>query len=177
MPDELDTARLRFPVGSTVRGRFSAMLRPGAIGMFVDLGEPPQGFVDVLLLPASPADWPSIGTEASFEILRHRYGQVRLWPLDPVHRHVKEPRFAPAEPEWEILKARYPVAGVVTAQVTGVYPSERAYLVEFGDHYASLGWTGNPPTLGSTADYRVTKHLDTTRRMLLTPVSGPSRPA
>jgi hypothetical protein len=173
MPDELDIARLRFPVGATVRGTFSGMLRPGAVGMFVDLGEPPQGFVDVLLLPRSPAVWPPIGMETSFEVLQHARRQVRLWPLDPVHRHGDVPQFAPAEPEWEALKVRHPVGGVVTARVAGVYPVNRTYFVEFGDHHALLEWTENAPAAGSTGEYLVARHLDTTRRMLLTPISVP----
>ncbi|WP_426361949.1 hypothetical protein [Streptomyces sp. E-08] len=36
--------------------------RPGAIGIFVDIGLGVGGFVDVLLLPERSEDWPTEGT-------------------------------------------------------------------------------------------------------------------
>ena len=53
-PDDLDIARARFPVGKHIRGRVSRLLKPGAVGLFVDLGQEPGGFVDVLWLPYEP---------------------------------------------------------------------------------------------------------------------------
>jgi hypothetical protein len=49
--DELDAARSRFPVGTHVTGRVERVPRLGAIGLFVNLGRPPPGSVDVLNLP------------------------------------------------------------------------------------------------------------------------------
>src|SRR6478735_8326193 len=51
-----------------------------------DLGAPPDGFVDILILPEDPNQWPPVGHEGFFEILQHRPGQVRLFPTDPSMR-------------------------------------------------------------------------------------------
>ncbi|MFJ9080268.1 hypothetical protein ACIRO3_34275 [Streptomyces sp. NPDC102278] len=58
--------------------------RPGAIGIFVDIGLVVGGFVDVLLLPDEIEDWPAEGTVADFEIwwVDSRQ-QIRLKPADP----------------------------------------------------------------------------------------------
>ncbi|WP_247490757.1 SUKH-3 domain-containing protein [Streptomyces sp. XM4193] len=62
----------------------TAVPRPGAIGIFVDIGLPIGGFVDVLLLPAAAAHWPTQGTEAEFEVWwAGERQQVRLKPVDP----------------------------------------------------------------------------------------------
>ncbi|WP_436988177.1 hypothetical protein [Streptomyces sp. enrichment culture] len=65
------------------------MPSPGAIGVFVDIGLPVGGFVDVLLLPKSTARWPTEGTETEFEVWwADERSQVRLKPVDP--RFVRE---------------------------------------------------------------------------------------
>jgi hypothetical protein len=55
---------------------------PGRAGILVDLGQPPEGWVDVLHLPDDPALWPAVGKSGLFEVLQHRPGQVQLFPLD-----------------------------------------------------------------------------------------------
>jgi predicted RNA-binding protein with RPS1 domain len=46
-----------FEVGAVVTGTVSAIPRPGAIGLFVDLAGERRGFVDVLTLPRRPESW------------------------------------------------------------------------------------------------------------------------
>lgn len=73
---------LRF--GQRFRGTATAVPRPGAIGIFVDIGLPVGGFVDVLLLPTVAERWPDQGTEAEFEVWwADQRQQVRLKPVDP----------------------------------------------------------------------------------------------
>ncbi|GAB2816943.1 hypothetical protein GCM10027200_15600 [Lentzea nigeriaca] len=60
--------------------------RPGAIGVFVDLGLSVGGFVDVLLLPFDAARWPVDGTVTEFEIWwMDERPQIRLKPVDPAY--------------------------------------------------------------------------------------------
>ncbi|MGW5101243.1 SUKH-3 domain-containing protein [Streptomyces sp. NPDC004100] len=57
--------------------------RPGATGVFVDIGLPVGGFVDVLLLPTASERWPEEGTVAEFELWWvDERPQVRLKPMD-----------------------------------------------------------------------------------------------
>ena len=65
------------------------MPRPGAIGVFIDVGLPVGGFVDVLLLPWDEACWPAVGTESEFEVwwVDERM-QIRLLPAET--RYVRE---------------------------------------------------------------------------------------
>ncbi|MGW4121259.1 hypothetical protein [Nocardia sp. NPDC004711] len=81
----LEIARNLFPVGGRVTGRVTQVPRPGTIGLFVDLGQPPTGFVDVLNLPDSVDEWPVVGTVTEFEVVHHTHQghQVRLRPLNP----------------------------------------------------------------------------------------------
>ena len=123
--DELDLQRGRYPLGAHITGRVSHIPRPGAIGLFVDLGEPPGGFVDVLNLPYAADEWPTVGTEATFEVVQHRVGQVRLWPLDPELRTTD-----PVGRSTEQLHARYPVG----SDITGVVPRSSRRT-------ASTGWS------------------------------------
>jgi len=57
---------LRF--GQVFEGTVVNVPRPGAIGIFVDIGLSVGGFVDVLLLPEKVEDWPAVGTVGEFEI-------------------------------------------------------------------------------------------------------------
>ncbi|MEV6902612.1 hypothetical protein [Amycolatopsis sp. NPDC051372] len=84
---QFDADRRTYPPGDHVTGVVTLIPRPGAIGLVVDLGGPPQGFVDVLHLPRDPAAWPPVGTVTDFEVLWHRPGQVRLWPLNAAYHH------------------------------------------------------------------------------------------
>lgn len=163
---ELDAARLRYPDGDHVTGTVTHVPRPGTIGLFVDLGEPPTGFVDVLHLPRSAAQWPAVGTVTDFEVLQHRHRQIRLWPLDPTYRSTTATLWR-STPEWQAVKHKYPIGTEVTAEITELFPSNREYVVTFDGIWAVLVWTGTPPVLGTTADFVVTRHLDTTHRVLL----------
>lgn len=163
---ELDAARLAHPIGDHVVGTVVRVPRPGAIGVFVDLGRPPAGFVDVIHLPHSADHWPDLGTVTGFEVLQHRRGQVRLWPLDPAFRS-HTARLDRTEAQWSAIKSRYPVGSEVTAEVTAVYASNREYDVAFDGVRCGLPWRGSPPEVGATARFVVDRHLDATRRFLL----------
>ncbi|MFC5657806.1 hypothetical protein ACFP3J_20225 [Streptomyces nogalater] len=82
---EVEWARIRrgLRFGQVVEGTVVKVPRPGAIGIFVDIGLSVGGFVDVVLLPERSDDWPAEGTVADFEIWwadsRH---QIRLKPAD-----------------------------------------------------------------------------------------------
>jgi hypothetical protein len=170
-PDELDVARARFPVGEQVTGRVARIPKPGAIGLFVDLGREPEGFVDVLHLPREPDEWPRAGTDTTFEVLQHRPGQVRLFPLDGRFRSPENlPGVFPQE-QWLAIKDRFPVGSEVTATVTGVFHANREYEVKFEDCWSVLEWTGNAPQVGTAGRYTVTRHLNQTRRIMITPVT------
>ena len=171
MTDDPDAARLRYPVGDHVTGTVTLIPRPGAIGLFVDLGHPPTGFVDVLHLPHSEDRWPPVGTTSDFEVLQHRPGQVRLWPLDEAFRS-RTSWLGMSEPEWLALKGRYPLGAEVDAEVAEVFPSTREYTVEFEGGWSLLAWTDTPPPVGTTARFVVDRLLDTTRRVLLRPAPG-----
>ncbi|WP_142159921.1 hypothetical protein [Cellulomonas sp. SLBN-39] len=167
--EQLDVARRRFPVGRQVPGTVTRMPQPGAIGLFVSLGETPEGFVDVLALPRDPHLWPPPGTTMGFEVLQHRPGQVRLWPVDPRWRHA-DARDDQESITWARTKSRYREGQLVTARVTHVVTGNREYMVAFGDDHAVLEWSYERPTLGTTGTFRVEALLDTTRRILLAPV-------
>ncbi|MGW7018255.1 S1 RNA-binding domain-containing protein [Streptomyces decoyicus] len=74
---------LRF--GQVVTGSVVRVPRPGAIGVFVDIGLGVGGFVDVALLPRRSEDWPAEGTVTDFEVwwVHGDHQQVRLKPSDP----------------------------------------------------------------------------------------------
>ncbi|MFD9002335.1 hypothetical protein ACFV0T_15385 [Streptomyces sp. NPDC059582] len=73
---------LRF--GQVLRGTVVKVPRPGAIGIFVDIGLAVGGFVDVLLLPEQEELWPGEGAVADFEVWwADSRQQVRLKPSDP----------------------------------------------------------------------------------------------
>jgi hypothetical protein len=113
--DDLGAARLAFPVRDRVRGTVSAIpMGLGRTGILVDLGQPPQGWVDVVHLPEDPTHWPAVGVTGLFEVLQHRPGQVRLFPLDAGMRG-RQTRFS----RW---------AGEEWAEITRRYPRTRAYV-------------------------------------------------
>jgi hypothetical protein len=163
---ELDAARRTYPVGDHVTGTVTLIPRPGAIGLFVDLGQSPAGFVDVLHLPRSADQWPGVGTVTDFEVLQHRHQQVRLWPLDDAFRS-STARFPMSGTEWQAMKNRHPIGSVVTAEITHVFPSNREYVVTVDGVWSALSWTGTPPVVGTNAGFVVDRHLDATRRVLL----------
>jgi hypothetical protein len=98
---------------------------------------------------------------------------VRLFPLGDGIPMPQQPPFRPTEHDWPARKTRYPVGSLVTGTVINVYTSNREYLVRFDDCYAALEWTDTAPPIGSARVYQVTKHLDYTRRILLTPDGEP----
>lgn len=90
MISEAEWSRLRsgLRLGQVFTGTVVRVPKPGAIGVFVDIGLPAGGFVDVLLLPMDAARWPTEGTVADFELWwadpDPRRQQIRLKPADPV---------------------------------------------------------------------------------------------
>ncbi|MGW2087470.1 S1 RNA-binding domain-containing protein [Streptomyces sp. NPDC001880] len=75
---------LRF--GQVLTGTVVRVPKPGAIGVFVDIGLGVVGFVDVVLLPRERIeDWPVEGTVTDFEVwwVHSDHQQVRLKPSDP----------------------------------------------------------------------------------------------
>jgi hypothetical protein len=74
--------RLRF--GQVFTGTVVQVPRPGAIGLFVDIGLPVGGFVDVWMLPMAAERWPAEGTVTGFEAWWADAGtmQIRLKPVE-----------------------------------------------------------------------------------------------
>ncbi|WP_089918421.1 hypothetical protein [Lentzea albida] len=73
-------------LGQRFTGTVVLVPRPGAIGVFVDLGLPFGGFVDVLRLPREVERWPQVGTVTTFEVVWFDdRQQIRLKPLDPAY--------------------------------------------------------------------------------------------
>ena len=171
--DDLTGARRLLPEGSQVTGTVSLVPKPGVIGVFVDLPNGMAGFVDVLSLPRNAGDWPEPSQVMRFEVLQHRPGQVRLWPLDTRFHH--DDATPETQAQWRQAKLRYPAGSTVPARVTKVFPSSHEYLIRFagGDDQrwscAVLPWTGPPPAEGTAGQYRIVAHLDTTRRIMITP--------
>jgi hypothetical protein len=137
------------------------------MGVFVALPYGLQGFVDVISLPRDTNAWPAEGITTEFEVLQHRRGQVRLWPLDPRYHH-DDPGPGPA---WQQAKARHPVGSIATGEVTDVFPANHEYVIRLrgeGDQSCSavLTWADRQPPIESAARYQITAHLDTTRRIM-----------
>ena len=165
--DGLAAARRLLPEGSQIRGQISRVPQPGVMGVFVALPYGLQGFVDVISLPRDTTAWPAEGITTEFEVLQHRRGQVRLWPLDPRYHHA-DPGL---EAAWQQAKARHRVGSIATGEVTDVFPANHEYVIRLrgdSDHSCSAVLTspGRQPSVGSVARYRITAHLDTTRRII-----------
>jgi hypothetical protein len=146
--------------------------QPGVIGLFVNLGQQPEGFVDALELPRELRQWPPVGTVTTFEVLQHRPGQLRLVPLDDRFRSPERLPGVPTPEQWLVIKDRFPVGAEVTATITGVYPANREYVVRFEDRCSTIEWTGDAPRVGTASQYTITRHLDQTRRIMITPVTA-----
>ncbi|MET9520585.1 hypothetical protein [Streptomyces sp. NPDC002994] len=85
MVTDAEWARIRrgLRFGQVFEGTVVKVPRPGAIGIFVDIGLSVGGFVDVLLLPDESEDWPAEGTVSAFEIWwADSRQQIRLKPSD-----------------------------------------------------------------------------------------------
>ncbi|MFJ6564200.1 hypothetical protein ACIQMV_30915 [Streptomyces sp. NPDC091412] len=108
---------LRF--GQVLRGTVVKVPRPGAIGIFVDIGLEVGGFVDVLLLPEQAERWPAEGTITDFEVWwADSRQQLRLKPSDPQYLRKDFADFtARVRPSWS-SDIGQPVrdGGPVTAQ-------------------------------------------------------------
>ena len=162
------------PEGSRVRGRIAASpWRQGMTGLPVVLDSGGHGFVDALSLPRSADEWPSEGDSLEFEVLQHRVGQVRLWPLNPAH-HNAEHHWRVAPHEWEIVKTRLPLGSVVQGTVTQAFTSNQEAAVRLYDIDGTECWEAvaswaadQPPAVGATSNYVVTALLDTTQRVLI----------
>ncbi|MFJ8578403.1 hypothetical protein [Micromonospora sp. NPDC093277] len=170
--NELFAARLAFPVGDRVRGTVGAIpMGAGRAGLLVDLGQLPQGRVDVLQLPDDPTDWPAVGKTGLFEVLQHRPGQVRLFPLDAGMRG-RRTRFSRwSGVEWAAITRRYPVGAHVLGTVTNVFPGNREYTVAFDDCWSVVEYEDNAPSVGWAGSFRVTRLLEWTHRILLVPAT------
>jgi hypothetical protein len=133
------------------------------IGLLVDLGREPEGFVDVLHLPREPGRWPPVGTVTTFEVLQHRPDQVRLFPLDDQFRSPDRLPAVPTPEQWLVIKDRFPVGSEVTATVTDVFQANREYVVRFEDCHSVLEWTGDAPRVGAASRYEVPRGFRTVR--------------
>ncbi|MEU9202900.1 SUKH-3 domain-containing protein [Streptomyces sp. NPDC048332] len=81
--EEWIQARRGLRLGQKLSGTVTAVPNPGATGIFIDIGLPVGGFVDVLLLPADAERWPTVGTVAEFEVWwADARSQVRLKPVE-----------------------------------------------------------------------------------------------
>jgi hypothetical protein len=144
---------------------------PGRAGVLVDLGQPPQGWVDVLHLPEFPADWPSVGVAGWFEVVQHRPGQVRLFPLDAGMRGRRTRWSRWSGEEWAAITGRYPEGTVVRATITDVFRGNRKYCVEFDGHRSVVEYDEVEPIVGDTGTFRVARLLEWTHRVLLIPAT------
>ena len=180
-PEDTEAALQRFPLGGQVPGRVVAIPVRARVGVFVDLGDGGRGFVGAEHLPDDPQRWPPVGTETTFEVLRHDFSrrrqtcQVSLWPLEPRFRqggHVAE---AFTVEEWRLARDRYPIGTVVTATVSSVWPDSYCYGVRFGAGRGLVTSAAELPRVGTAHRYVVVGVLETTRRLVLTLAEGPGR--
>jgi hypothetical protein len=170
--DDLYVARRTFPVGDRVRGTVSAVpMGPGRAGVLVDLGQPPEGWVDVLYLPGDPTRWPAVGRTGLFEVLQHRPGQVRLLPLDAGMRGTGARYAFWSGKQWAAITRQYPLGSVVVGTITELFPGNREYTVKFDDCWSVVEYDDNEPVVGWTGPFRVVRHMEWTRRILLTPAT------
>ena len=181
MRDDADAALRRFPLGGQVIGTVAAIPVRARVGAFVDLGNGEQGFVAAEHLPDDPQQWPRVGTQTAFEVLRHdfprrrRTCQVRLWPLESRFRRAGPVAGAFSVEEWRLARDHYPVGTVVTATVSGISPDSCCYWVRFGAGQGSVTSAVEFPQAGTTDRYVVVAVLETTRRLVLALADAPGR--
>ena len=104
-----------------------------------------------------------------FEVLQHRPGQVRLFPLAPGMRGSRTRYSRWSGEEWAAITKRYPQGATVVGTVTSVFPANREYTVTFDDCWSIVEYDDRQPVVGWIGIFRVTRHLEWTRRTLLTP--------
>ncbi|WP_331769564.1 hypothetical protein OG948_38085 (plasmid) [Embleya sp. NBC_00888] len=100
MVDDEEWRRIRrgLRFGQRFLGTVVGVPRPGAIGIFVDIGLAVGGFVDVLMLPEDAGRWPDEGDVAEFEVWwADDRPQIRLKPVDS--RFLRHD-FAERRPDW-----------------------------------------------------------------------------
>jgi hypothetical protein len=162
--DSLDRARAQYPVGSTFTARVTHVPQPGVIGVFLDAGAPPQGFLDVIWLPRDPSTWPQVGDESEFEVLQHREDQMRLWPVDPAwrgHEHWLD------DLDWSAARSRLHVGDSVSGRVTEVFTANRECRIDLDVVTVVAEWSGEAPTPGEQQRVVVKAVLNSTRRVLV----------
>ncbi|MGW1892785.1 hypothetical protein ACWCP6_21480 [Streptomyces sp. NPDC002004] len=104
------------------------MPRPGAIGIFVDIGLRVGGCVDVLLLPERAERWPVEGTVTDVEVWwADSRQQVRLKPSDPRYLRTDFADFAACvRPGWPSDIGRpVPVDGPDTGEERAALPDRQ----------------------------------------------------
>lgn len=79
-----DRVRAGLVLGQRLSGAVASVPRLGTIGIFIDLGLPIAGFVDVLLLPFDTGSWPAEGTITDFLVwwMDPKNAQIRLVPAE-----------------------------------------------------------------------------------------------
>jgi hypothetical protein len=170
--DELFMARLAFPVGDRVRGIVSAVpLGPGRAGIAIDLGQLPRGWVDVLHLPDNPTDWPAVGRTGLFEVLQHRPGEARLFPLDAGMRNRRARSSRWSGEEWAAITRRYATGTAIVGTVTQVFTANREYMVAFDEFWSAVEYEDVAPPVGWTGPFLVTRLLEWTHRILVRPAT------
>jgi ribosomal protein S1 len=176
--DEADATLRRFPLGGLVAGTVVAIPVRARVGVFVDLGEGGRGFVDAEHLPDDPQRWPRVGTETTFEVLRHDFSrrrrtcQVRLWPAEPRFRRPGTGAGGFTAGEWPAVRSRYPIGTVVTATVTRVSADNCCYWIRFGPGRALVATADDLPPAGTVRRFVVVGTLETTRRLVVAPADG-----
>ncbi|WP_327148841.1 hypothetical protein [Nocardia sp. NBC_01329] len=83
-PGVWDRVRAGLVLGQRLSGTVARIPRLGAIGIFIDLGLPIGGFVDVLLLPDDTSRWPAEGAITDFLVwwMDPKRAQIRLVPAE-----------------------------------------------------------------------------------------------
>jgi hypothetical protein len=116
--------------------------RPGAIGVFVDVGLQVGGFVGVLMLPLDAEYWPTVGTQSQFKVWwADERMQIRLKPVDLAFlREDFEAVHARLRPNWRARSQRVdagfrvgdgePRSAVATTASRSRRPGRLAHTIE-----------------------------------------------
>jgi hypothetical protein len=85
---------------------------------------------------------------------------------------VRQSRFSHWSGEqWAAITRRYPQGSVVVGTITQVFPGNREYMVTFEDSWSVVEYDADEPEVGWTGPFRVARHLEWTRRILVTPAT------